>query len=139
CASPRTEVIEALRWARQLLSTGGAQAQEIAICAASTDEWDDHLITLARGAGLPIHFSNGLPALSTREGQACASLADLLMNGLSQDRVRRLFNHAVGRCSHLTNVRWDWAAGIRPDAGLFQLEHWEQALANDREQERTAQ
>jgi len=137
CANPRSEVIEALRWARQLLATGRAQAQEIAICAASTDEWDDHLLTLAKGSGLPIHLSNGLPALSTCEGQTCAALADLLINGLSQDRVRRLFNHAVGRSSRLKNVRWDWAAGIRPDAGLFQLDHWKQALANDGERERT--
>jgi hypothetical protein len=42
CANPRSEVIEALRWARQLVATGHAQAHEIAICAASTDEWDDH-------------------------------------------------------------------------------------------------
>jgi hypothetical protein len=32
-----------------------------------------------------------------REGQACAALADVLLNGLSQDRVRRLFGRAAGR------------------------------------------
>ena len=139
CANPRSEVIEALRWARQLIATGRARAQEIAICAASTDEWDDHLLTLAKGSDLPIHLSNGAPALSTREGQACAALADVLINGLSQDRVRRLFNHAVGRSPYLKNLKWDWAAGINPDAGLFQLEHWKQALANDGRQGRTAE
>lgn len=83
-----------MRWARQLLATGRARAQEIAICAASTDEWDDYMLTLAKGASLPIHLSSGLPALSTGEGQACAALADVLLNGLSQDRVRRLFDQA---------------------------------------------
>lgn len=131
CANPRSEVIEALRWARQLIATSRARAHEIAICAASTEEWDDHLLSLAKGSDLPIHHSNGVPALSTQEGQACAALADVLINGLSQDRVRRLFNHAVGRTQSLKNLRWDWAAGISPDAGLFQLDHWKQALAND--------
>ncbi|MDY6947749.1 MAG: PD-(D/E)XK nuclease family protein [Pseudomonadota bacterium] len=139
CANPRSEVIEALRWARQLIATGRARAHEIAICAASTDEWDDHLLTLAKASGLPIHLSNGVPALSTREGQACAALADVLINGLSQDRVRRLFNHAVGRTPYLKNVKWDWAAGISPDAGLFQLEHWKQALANEAREKRAAE
>lgn len=144
CANPRSEVMECLRWARQLLATGRACAHEIAICAASTDEWDDHLVTLAKGESFPIHFSNGLPALSTRDGQACASLADLLVNGLSQDRVRRLFDHAVGRGQLLRSVRRDWAVGISPEAGLFQLEHWERAFADSAnrsrldENERTA-
>ncbi|MFL6603054.1 MAG: PD-(D/E)XK nuclease family protein [Steroidobacteraceae bacterium] len=138
CANPRSEVIEALRWARQLVATGRARAHEIAICAASTDEWDDHLLTLAKGSDLPIHLSNGVPALSTPEGQACAALADLLINGLSQDRVRRLFSHAVARSSRLKNLKWDWAVGISPEAGLFQLEHWKQALANGGEEACTA-
>lgn len=130
CANPRSEVIESLRWARQLLASGKARAQEIAICAASTDEWDDHLLTLTKGAGLPMHLSNGLPAMSTREGQACASLADVLLNGLSQDRVRRLFGHAIGQCRLLKELRRDWAIGISPDAGLFQIDHWRRALTN---------
>jgi hypothetical protein len=86
-------------------------------------------ITLARGADLPVHFSNGVLALSTREGQACASLADLLMNGLSQDRVRRLFDHGVGHSRHLKKLSRGWAVGISPDAGLFQVDHWRRALA----------
>jgi hypothetical protein len=139
CANPRSEVIEALRWARQLIATGRARAQEIAICAASTDEWDDHFLTLAKGSNLPFHLSNGVPALSTQEGQACAALADVLINGLSQDRVRRLFDHAAGRTPYLKNLKWDWAAGISPDAGLFQLEHWKRALAYDESTERTTE
>ncbi len=139
CANPRSEVMESLRWARQLLATGRARAQEIAICAGSTDEWDDHFLTLAKGASLPIHFSNGIPALSTRDGQACASLADLLGNGLSQDRVRRLFDHAIGRGRLLKEMRRDWAIGISPEAGLFQIEHWQRALADSTNRSRLDQ
>jgi hypothetical protein len=130
CANSRSEVMESLRWARFLLATRRARASDIAICAASTDEWDDHVLTLAKGADQPIHFSNGIPALSTRDGQACAALADLLINGLSQDRVRRAFNHAIGQGRRLEGLGRDWAIGISPEAGLFQLEHWRRALTD---------
>jgi hypothetical protein len=129
CANPRSEVIESLRWARQLLASGKVRPQEIAICAAATDEWDEHLLTLAQSADLPMHLSSGLPALSTREGQACAALADVLLNGLSQDRLRRLFVHAIGQSRLLQDLRRDWAVGINSDAGLFHVEHWRRALA----------
>ena len=130
CANPRSEVIESLRWARQLLASGNVRPQDIALCAATTDEWDEHVLALAKGAGLPIHLSSGLPALSTREGQACASLADVLLNGLSQDRVRRLFGHAIGQSRLLKELPRDWVVGISPDAGLFHVDHWRRALAS---------
>lgn len=97
CADPHAEAIESLRWARHLIASGQARPEQVAICATSTEPWDEHFVTLAHSAELPFHFSNGLPALSTREGQACAALADLLRHGLSQDRVRRLLTHAAGR------------------------------------------
>lgn len=128
CANPRSEVIESLRWARQLLASGKILPQEIAICAAATEEFDEHVLTLAKGANLPVHSSNGVPALSTREGQACASLADILLNGLSQHRVRRLFGHAIGQSRVLEGLPRDWATGIAPDAGLFSIDHWRRAL-----------
>jgi len=129
CANPRAEVIEALRWARSLLASGRARPEDIAICAASTDEWDEHFLALGQGAGMSIHMSNGVPALSTRDGQACASLADTLISGLSQDRVRRLFAHSIGHGHLLKDLPRDWAAGVSPEAGLFQVEHWQRALA----------
>jgi hypothetical protein len=74
-ADPKSEVVEALRWMRQLLSSGQAKAEEIAIAATSTPDWDDYFLAYANNAGLPLHFSHGVPALSTPEGQACAALA----------------------------------------------------------------
>jgi hypothetical protein len=97
CADPHAEVVESLRWVRELLASGSARPDEIAICATSTEPWDEHFLVLAASAELPIYFSHGVAALSTREGQACAALADVLLNGLSQDRVLRLLGHAAGR------------------------------------------
>jgi hypothetical protein len=124
CADPRAEVVEALRWARELLSCGSAAAADVAIVAASPVTWDDHVLVLGRDAGLPIHFSHGRPALSTWEGQGCAALADVLVDGLSQDRVRRVLRYAHS----LTTLPADWAAGIPRSAGLFTVAEWRQVL-----------
>jgi len=126
CATPQAEAIEALRWMRELISSGHARPEEVAVCATATGDWDDHLLVLASDAGLPLHFSHGVPALASREGQACAALADILINGLSQDRVRRLFGHAIG--SKLGNFPSSWAQGLQPGAALFQLDQWRRAL-----------
>jgi hypothetical protein len=126
CADPRAEVVEALRWARELLSRGDIAAAEIAIVAASPATWDEHMLVLSRDANLPVHFSHGLPALSTWEGQGCAALADILVNGLSQDRVRRLLRRSSSPTSDV--LPSDWAAGLPRRAGLFTVEQWRQAL-----------
>lgn len=128
CASPRGEVVEALRWIRELIASGRATPDEIAVCATATEDWDDHMLVLAADAGLPLHFSHGVPALASREGQVCAALADVLLNGLSQDRVRRLFGHAAGRSRGLGALPPTWAEGLRPGAALFELEQWRPAL-----------
>ena len=127
CADPRAEVVEALRWARELLSAGRVTAADVAIVAASPAVWDDNMLVLARDADLPIHFSHGRPALSTWEGQGCAALADVLVNRLSQDRVRRLLRHA--NSSAVQALPADWATGIPRSAGLFTVTEWRQALS----------
>ena len=127
-ADPKSEVIEALRWARALLSSGQAKPEEIAIAATSTQDWDDHVLAYARNAGLPVHFSHGVPALSTPEGQACAALADVLTNGLSQERVWRLIRRLPNR-PFLNTLPDDWFAAIPRSAGLRALDHWQQALS----------
>ncbi len=128
CANPHTEVLESLRWVRELLASGRARPEEIAIAATSPGAWDDHFLVLAADAELPVHFSHGVPALSTREGQACAALADVLLNGLSQDRMRRLLGRAAGRSGALEELPRNWAVGLRPGAGLFEIDHWHRAL-----------
>jgi PD-(D/E)XK nuclease superfamily len=129
CADPRAEVVEALRWARELLSDGNVAAADIAIAAASPATWDEHMLVLSRNANLPVHFSHGLPALATREGQGCAALADVLVKGLSQDGVRRLLRYVYPITGSLPS---DWAAGLPRRAGLFSVEQWRQALVSTR-------
>jgi PD-(D/E)XK nuclease superfamily len=131
CADPRAEVVEALRWTRELLSRGDVAAADIALVAASPATWDEHMLVLASDANLPVHFSHGIPALSTREGQTCAALADVLINGLSQDRVRRLLRGVSPRVSKL--LPSDWAIGLPRRAGLFTIEQWRLALAASRD------
>lgn len=126
CADPRAEVVEALRWARELLCRGTVSASDIAIAAAGPATWDEHMLVLARDAHLPLHFSHGLPALSTWEGQTCAALADLLTSGLSQDRVRRLLRRIASLNPVL--IPGDWGAGLPRRAGLFTVDQWRQAL-----------
>jgi len=128
CADPQAEAVESLRWIRELIASGRARPEEIAICATATEAWDEQMLVLATDAGLPVHFSHGVPALGTRDGQACAALADVLLNGLSQDRIRTLFGHAAGRSRALSELQTTWAQGLRPAAALFRLDQWNQAL-----------
>jgi hypothetical protein len=129
CANPHAEAVEALRWVRELLASGRARPEEIAIAAASPQGWDEHFLVLGRTAALPLYFSHGVPALSTREGQACAALADTLLNGISQDRVRRLLGYVIGHEALLKDLPRRWAVGLPTEAGLFEVEHWRRALA----------
>lgn len=126
-ADPKSEVVESLRWVRQLLSSGRAKAEEIALAATSTPDWDDHFLAYATNAGLPLHFSHGVPALSTPEGQACAALADILTNGLSQERVWRLLRRLPAR-PFMNTLPEDWFSTIPRSAGLRTIGQWREAL-----------
>ncbi|WP_312548720.1 PD-(D/E)XK nuclease family protein [Massilia sp.] len=84
------EALEAMRWARALLASGKAKPEEIAIAAASTASFDDHFLGLREQAEFDLHFVHGVPAASTRPGQQAAALADVLVNGLTLPRLRRL-------------------------------------------------
>ena len=129
CADPRSEVREALRWARARIAEDGVAPEEIAITAASPTTWDDTFLVLAREAGLPLHFSHGIPALATREGQTCAALADILLRGLSQERVRLLLAR-IGPARE--NIPLDWANGLRRSAALTTPRLWQNALERAR-------
>jgi len=93
CVSAATfyhEAIEALRWARQLVASGEAEPAEIAITSVTTGDYDDHFLALCADANLDLHFVHGVKATACRDGQATAALADALLRGLSQTRMRRL-------------------------------------------------
>ena len=84
------EAIETMRWARQLLASGQAEPADIAIAGATPADYDDHFLALRADANLDVHFVHGIKVTASREGQAAAALADILMRGLSQTRMRRL-------------------------------------------------
>jgi len=84
------EAVEAMRWARELLASGRAEPADIAIASATPGEYDDHLLALRADANLDLHFVHGVTVTASREGQAAAALADILLRGLSQTRMRRL-------------------------------------------------
>lgn len=83
------EALEAMRWARSLLASG-VPASEIAIATASPADYDDHFLALRADANIDLHFVHGVRTVTTREGQAAAALADIVVRGLSQSRLRRL-------------------------------------------------
>lgn len=129
CSDPHAEVVESLRWARQLIASGQARPHEIAIAAAAPQAWDDPMQALAASADLPVHFTHGVPILATVAGQACAALAELLDQGLSQERVRRWLAHSAGRCEALQHLPSAPLAGIAAGAHLGGIEAWRLALA----------
>lgn len=130
CANPRHEALEALRWARALVASGRARPQEIAIAAPATAEWDAHFAAMTEDANLPVAFVHGRPALETRDGQAAAALAEVLLGGLSQHRVRRLIALVRGTTPATDEVPPDWADVLPPDAPLLSLASWKAAFAS---------
>lgn len=127
CADPRHEVLEAFRWGRALIASGKARPQDIAICGVITDDWDEHVLALTEETGLPVCFPHGRPCLATADGQRCAALADVLLHGLSQARVRRLFALTAGQRTALDVLPRDWLRVPR-SASLTSAAEWGQAL-----------
>lgn len=129
CVSAATayhEAVEAVRWARELIASGKAKPQEIAIAAAATGDYDDHLFTLRADANLDIHFAHGVKVMPSRDGQAAAALADLLLRGLSQTRFRRLHT-ILSNCDYggqYKEMPEDWLRILPSEAPLTSYEAW---------------
>jgi hypothetical protein len=127
CASSRHEVLEALRWARQHLAQG-VLPQQIAIAAASPEAWDDHMLAIGEAANLPIHFVHGRAVLSTAEGQLAASLAELLLRGLSRTRFIRLVGLLRSQNEHFAAMPGNWWRAFPEDAPLISAERWRRSI-----------
>ena len=121
------EVIEALRWARALLTSGVSPA-DIAIAATSPDEYDDHFLALRADANLDLYFVHGVRTVATREGQAAAALADIVVRGISRSRVRRLAI-LCKEAKAFTELPDGWLRVLPPDAPLTNIKGWDRALA----------
>lgn len=128
CSDPRTEIVDALRWARELIASSAATVGEIAIAATDPTAWDEAMLALVRESDLPVRFSHGVPALTTSAGQTCAALADALTQGLSQDRVRRLLTRFQTDGIMPADCPFDPLRGVPHSAALTTPTHWEAAL-----------
>lgn len=122
------ETIEAMRWVRSLLASGQAAPSDIAIATASPGAYDDYFLALRADANFDLHFVHGVRAITTREGQAAAALADIVVRGLSQPRMRRLA--ALCRDSApFEGLPEGWLRVLPTDAPLSMPNAWNRLLA----------
>ena len=66
---------------------------DIAIASTDTTAYDDYFIALREESDLPLYFAHGVCVTNSPQGQATAALADLLLRGISADRLNRLSAH----------------------------------------------
>ncbi len=121
------EAIEALRWARALLASG-IDASQIAIATASPAEYDDHFLALRADASLDLHFAHGVRAVTTWAGQAAAALADIVVRGLTHNRLRRLAI-LCGEAKAFQKLPGGWLRVIPPDAPMATKAAWERLFS----------
>lgn len=127
CASERHEVIEAVRWIRSQI-VGGVDPADLAIATVSLQTYDDLVAAVAAETDVAIHMTSGAPALTTRAGQTAAALADLMLRGISQKRVSRLFFLIGPGNGVLADLPGDWDSTLPDDAALTSVERWRKAL-----------
>lgn len=122
------EAIEALRWARQLVASGAADPAEIAIASVTPADYDDHFLALRADANLDLHFEHGVKITACREGQAAAALADILVRGLSQPRMRRLSSLLTAYPGPFQALPAGWTRVLPADAPLASPQAWTHLL-----------
>ena len=122
------EAVEAMRWVRQLLASGKAAPADIAIASATPGEYDDHLLALRADANLDLHFVHGVKIAASREGQAAAALADILLHGLSQTRMRRLNALLRAHAGPFADLPENWTRILPADAPLSSPQAWSRLI-----------
>lgn len=123
------EAVEAIRWARALMVTDGVDPADIAIAAASTGDYDDHFLALRADANLDLHFVHGIKVTTTRDGQAAAALADILIRGFSQTRMRRLAALCGSETGPFQSLPQGWLRVLPADAPLASRSAWDRLLS----------
>ena len=113
-----------MRWARELLASGRAEPVDIAIASATPAEYDDHLFALGADANLDLHFVHGVKVTASREGQAAAALADILLRGLSQTRMRRLSTLLRAHAGPFADLPEGWTRTLPAGAPLSSPGAW---------------
>ena len=91
-------------------------------------DYDDHLLALRADASLGLHFVHGVKFTASREGQAAAALADILLRGLSQTRMRRLNTLLRGYPGPFADLPEGWTRILPADAPLSSPEAWTRLL-----------
>ena len=127
-ASALHEALEALRWARELIARGSARPNEIAIASTAPGEFDDHLLALRAGANLDVHFVHGTKVTAGRDGQAAAALADILLRGLTQRKLRRLVPLLRSSGGPVSELPDGWLSVLPADAPLSSDLSWQKLL-----------
>lgn len=122
------ETIEAVRWARQLIASGQADPADIAIASVTPVDYDDHFLALRADANLDLHFVHGIKITACREGQAAAALADILIRGLSQTRMRRLAVLLAAYPGPFQALPENWTRILPMDAPLVFPQAWTHLL-----------
>jgi hypothetical protein len=128
-ASALHEAVEAMRWVRQLVAEGTARPSEIAIASTSPGEFDDHLLALRADANFDLHFVHGTKIAASRDGQAAAALADILLRGLTQRRFRRLVALAKSTGGPFAEYPEGWLRVLPTDAPLSSSKSWDRLLS----------
>ena len=123
------EAIEAIRWARALVATGEAEPSDIAIASTLSAEYDDYLLALRSDANMDLHFVHGIKVIATRDGQAAAALADVLIRGLSQTRLRRLASLLGNQRGPFHDLPAGWTRVLPTDAPLTSPDAWTRLLS----------
>jgi RecB family exonuclease len=133
-ANARHEVVEALRWMRGRLAAA-VDPGSLAIATTSTATYDDLFVAAAAEADIKVHFVHGVSCVHTEKGQTAAALADLLLRGLSQKRVRRLLDLVNFQVPMLASLPRDWPSALKADASLTTVERWRSALKRPKDVE----
>jgi hypothetical protein len=123
------EAIEALRWARALVANGTVDPSDVAIASTLPIEYDDFFLALRSDANIDLHFVHGVKLTASREGQAAAALADVLLRGLSQTRMRRLAALLRADGGPFQDLPDGWIRVLPADAPLVSPEAWGRLLA----------
>jgi hypothetical protein len=127
-ASALHEAVEAMRWARQLVASGAGRPGDIAIASTSPGEFDDHFLALRADANMDLHFVHGTKITASREGQAAAALADILLRGLTQRRFRRFVALAKATDGPFAQYPDGWLKVLPPNAPLSSAQSWQKLL-----------
>ena len=113
----------------QLLASGEAARRTSRSPPPRPADYDDHFLALRADANIDLHFVHGVRVTTTREGQAAAALADILVRGLSQSRLRRLAALCARNSAPFEALPEGWLRVLPTDAPLAQRQAWDRLLA----------